>query len=199
MNYFKHKTALVDKKARIGKGTRIWAFTNVQAGAVIGRGCNICDGSFVEKGAVVGNNVTIKHHVAVFDGVTIEDDVFIGSNVAFINDRYPRSHRKDPWVLEKTIVQKGATIGSNAVILCGVTIGEYAVVGAGSVVTKDVPSFAVVCGNPAARRGYACRCGRKLDENLKCSCGCRYTKDELCIKFSSALLPTTKTSNSKAP
>ncbi|MBI5415333.1 MAG: N-acetyltransferase [Candidatus Omnitrophica bacterium] len=175
MNYFKHKTALVDKKARIGKGTRLWAFTNVKAGAVIGCNCNICDGSFVEGGAVIGDNVTIKHHVVVFDGVTLGDYVFVGSNVAFVNDRYPRSKKKD-WVLEKTAVGKGATIGSNAVVLCGVTIGEYAVVGAGSVVTKDVASFTVVYGNPASVKGYACRCGRKLDKNLRCACGKRHTR-----------------------
>lgn len=172
--YFRHTTALVEPGASIGEGCRLWAFTNIQAGAVIGRGCNICDGSFVEKGAVVGNHVTIKHHVAVFDGVTMEDDVFVGSNVAFINDRYPRSNRQDPWTLERTVVRRGATVGSNATILCGVTIGEYAVVGAGSVVTRDVASFAVVCGNPALPRGYACRCGRRLPGDWQCACGQRY-------------------------
>lgn len=171
MGYFKHEKALVHPEAGIGDETRIWAFANIQAGAVIGRGCNICDGSFVEKGAVVGNHVTIKHHVSVFDGVTIEDDVFVGSNIAFINDRYPRSHREDPWTLEKTLVKKGATLGSNAVVLCGITIGTYAVVGAGSVVTKDVPAHAIVVGNPAEFKGYACRCGRKLDQDLRCGCG----------------------------
>lgn len=176
-DYFQHKTALVDKKARIGKGTRIWAFTNVQAGAIVGSNCNICDGSFVEKGAVIGNNVTIKHHVAVFNGVTLEDHVFVGSNVAFINDRYPRS--KGDWVLEKTRVAQGASIGSNAVILCGLTVGQYAFVGAGSVVTKNVPPFTLVLGNPAVVKGYMCRCGRKLNRTLKCSCGRRYTKKEL--------------------
>ncbi len=174
MAYFKHAKAIVAKTARIGQGTRLWAFVNVQPGARIGKGCNICDGSFVEKGAVIGNNVTIKHHVAVFDGVVIEDDVFIGSNVAFINDRYPRSHRKDAWVMEKSVIRKGATVGSNAVILCGVTVGEYALVGAGSVVTRDVSAFTIVCGNPARRKGYACPCGRKLDGKLNCSCGHRY-------------------------
>lgn len=181
MNYFKHKTALVDKKARIGKGTRIWAFTNIQAGASIGEDCNICDGSFVEKGAVIGNHVTVKHHVAVFDGVTIEDDVFVGSNAAFINDRHPRGRRED-WVMEKTLIKKGASIGSNTTILCGVTVGEYAVVGAGSVVTKDVPAFAIVYGNPARLKGCACHCGRRLDKNLKCSCGKQYTKGELKVE-----------------
>ncbi len=175
MDYFKHKTALVDPKAQIGQGTRLWAFTNVQAGAVIGGHCNICDGSFVEKGAIVGNNVTIKHHVAVFEGVTIGDDVFVGSNVAFINNRYPRSKKKD-WILEKTLISKGATIGSNAVILCGVVIGQYAVVGAGSVVTKDVAPWTIAHGNPAVFRGYACRCGRKLNKNLRCPCGQYYSK-----------------------
>ncbi len=179
MSCFKHDKALVHSDAKIGDGTRIWAFTNIQSGAVIGGECNICDGSFVEKGAVIGDHVTVKHHVAVFDGVTIEDDVFVGSNVAFVNDRYPRSHREDEWTLERTLVKKGATLGSNSVILCGVTVGEYAVVGAGSVVTKDVPAHAIVFGNPAVKKGYSCRCGGKLDGDLKCVCGKQYiAKDQ---------------------
>jgi len=179
MNYFKHEQALVEKGAQVGEGTRLWAFTNIQTGAVIGRECNICDGSFVEKGAVIGDHVTVKHHVAVFDGVTIEDDVFVSSNVAFINDRHPRSHRIDQWALEKTVVKKGATLGSNSVILCGITIGEYAVIGAGSVVTKNVPAHTVVYGNPAKTEGYACRCGRRVNDSFKCACGSQYTlKDQ---------------------
>jgi len=174
MNYFKHDHALVDGKARIGDGTRIWAFTNIQAGAVIGKECNICDGSFVEQGAVVGDHVTLKHHVSVFNGVTIEDDVFVGSNVAFINDRHPRSHQEGEWTLEKTLIKKGASVGSNSTILCGVTVGEYAVVGAGSVITKSVPAHTIMCGNPAAPKGCACRCGLKLNNDLKCTCGKQY-------------------------
>ncbi|MBF0384951.1 MAG: N-acetyltransferase [Candidatus Omnitrophica bacterium] len=174
MGFFKHDRALVHPNAKIGDDTRIWANTNIQEGAVIGKGCNICDGTFVEKGAVIGNNVTVKHYVSVFDGVTIEDDVFIGSNIAFINDRYPRSNRKGRWVLEKTKVCKGATIGTNSVILCGITIGEYAFVGAGSVVTKTVPPFTIVVGNPAKAAGFACKCGRKLQAELKCACGLKY-------------------------
>ena len=162
MSFFKHEKATVHPDAKIGDGTRIWANTNIQAGAVIGKGCNICDGSFVEKGARVGDHVTIKHHVSVFDGVTLEDNVFVGSNIAFINDRYPRSHREDEWTLEKTLVKKGATLGANAVVLCGLTIGEYALVAAGAVVTKDVPPFTIVCGNPAKAKGFACICGRTL-------------------------------------
>jgi len=178
MDHFVHERAMVSDGAQIGAGTRIWAHTNIQADAVIGKECNICDGSFVEKGVVIGDHVTIKHHVAIFDGVTIKDDVFVGSNVVFINDRRPRSHRDDAWTLEKTVVGKGATLGSNSVILCGIAVGAYAVVGAGSVVTKDVPAHAVVRGNPARAQGFACQCGSKLDDDLACACGKTYTKNE---------------------
>lgn len=171
---FQHEKSLVGKKAQIGEKTRIWAFVNIQDGAVIGAGCNICDGCFIEKGAVIGNHVTLKNGIAVFDGIVLEDDVFCGANCAFINDRYPRSHRKDSWALEKTLVKKGATIGTNATILCGIVIGEYAVVGAGSVVTKDVAAHTIVVGNPAKVMGFACQCGRTLQDSLKCSCGLKY-------------------------
>jgi UDP-2-acetamido-3-amino-2,3-dideoxy-glucuronate N-acetyltransferase len=142
---------LVHPDAKVGEGTRVWAFTNIQAGAVVGEHCNICDGCYIEKGAVVGNHVTLKNHVCVWDGVTLEDDVFVGSGAAFINDRAPRSNRKDAWTLEKVLVKKGATIGANATIMCGVTIGEGAMVGAGAVVLKDVPAHTVVAGNPARK------------------------------------------------
>ncbi len=180
--FFRHKTALIGSKAKIGEGTRIWAFANIQDGAIIGKGCKICDCCFVEKGAVVGNYVTLKNGIAVFEGITLEDDVFCGTNTAFVNDRYPRSHRKDPWVLEKTVVKKGATIGSNATIMCGIVIGEYAVVGAGSVVTKNVPAHTVVAGSPAEFKGYACVCGKKLNDTLKCPCGCQYSLTEQGLK-----------------
>jgi UDP-2-acetamido-3-amino-2,3-dideoxy-glucuronate N-acetyltransferase len=172
--FFKHPKALVAPGAKIGSGTRIWAFSNIQKGAVIGKGCNICDGCFVERGAKIGNHVTIKNGVNIFEGVVLEDDVFCGMNTAFINDRYPRSHREDAWTLEGVLVKKGATLGSNATILCGITIGRYALVGAGSVVTRDVPDHAIVAGNPARPCGQACVCGRKLGVNLKCSCKREY-------------------------
>lgn len=175
MNYFKHDKAIVDDGATIGEGTRVWAFAHVQKGAQIGSGCNVGHGAYIEKGSVVGNHVTVKNNVSIFDGVTIEDDVFIGANIAFINDRFPRSHREDQWTLEKTLVRKGATLGAGAVIMCGVTIGQYALIGAGSVVTKNVPDHAIVVGNPAKFKGYACHCGRPLNQYYRCSCGRTYT------------------------
>lgn len=175
MNYYKHPTALISSSAKIGDNTRIWAFTNIQDDVIIGENCNICDACFVEKGVSIGAHVTLKNNVSVFEGITLEDDVFVGGNTSFINDRHPRSHRNDPWVLEKTLVKKGATIGSNATILCGITIGEYAFVAAGCVVTKDIPVHAIVVGNPAELKGYACCCGRKLNDNLICSCGLKYS------------------------
>jgi len=174
MNFFKHERAIVHPGAKIGEGTRIWANANILEGAVIGEHCNICDGCYAERGAVIGNHVTLKNGVAVFDGVTLAEDVFVGAGATFINDRNPRSHRVDAWVLEKTLVKKGATIGANATVMCGLTIGTYAVVGAGAVVTKNVPDHAIVIGNPARQAGYACRCGRKLSHALKCACGASY-------------------------
>lgn len=174
MSFFKHDRAIVHDGARIGEGTRIWANANIQEGAIIGKHCNICDGCYVEKGAIIGDHVTLKNGVAVFNGVTLEDDVFVGAGVAFINDRNPRSHRSDDWTLEKTLVQKGATIGANATVMCGITIGTYAVVGAGCVVVKNVPIYTIVVGNPARWAGYACRCGRTLSDELKCTCGASY-------------------------
>ncbi len=181
MSFFKHDQALVHPKAKIGDNTRIWAFANIQEGAVIGEHCNICDGCFVEGGAVIGNHVTMKNGVEVFNGIVIEDDVFLGAHTTFINDRYPRSNRKDAWTLEKTTVKKGVSIGANSTVLCGITLEEYSIVGAGSVVTKNVNPYTIVVGNPAKLIGYACQCGRKLNDDLKCTCGLAYSIEKFRI------------------
>jgi len=151
-DFFAHPNAIVESE-NIGKGTRIWAFAHVLPGAVIGEDCNLCDQTFVENDVTIGNRVTIKSGVQLWDGITIEDDVFIGPNATFTNDPFPRS-KQYPQNYSRTLIRKGASIGANATILPGVTIGKSAMVGAGAVVTKDIPPFAVVVGNPARITGY---------------------------------------------
>ena len=136
------------KSTNIGDNTNIWQFCVVFPEAKIGTGCNICANVLIENEVVVGNDVTVKSGVQLWDGVTLEDNVFVGPNVTFTNDLFPRSKNSD-WKLSKTVVKKGASIGANATILCGITIGENAMIGAGSVVTKDVPAGEVWVGNPA--------------------------------------------------
>jgi UDP-2-acetamido-3-amino-2,3-dideoxy-glucuronate N-acetyltransferase len=150
--YFKHPAALVETD-QVGEGTRIWAFAHLLPGAIVGGDCNICDHVFVENDVRIGHRVTIKSGVQLWDGVTLEDDVFVGPNVTFTNDPFPRS-RKRPLRFERTTVRRGASIGANATILPGLTIGRDAMVGAGAVVTFDVPAHAIVSGNPAQIRGY---------------------------------------------
>lgn len=144
---FFHHTAIIEFGSQIGIRSRIWAFTHILSGAVIGEDCNICDHVFIENDVSIGNRVTIKCGVQVWDGITLEDDVFVGPNSTFTNDIYPRS--KKPFLIQRTIVGRGATIGANATILCGIVIGAGAMIGAGAVVLDDVPSNAVVVGNPA--------------------------------------------------
>lgn len=151
-SYFKHSHALVESE-NIGADTRIWAFAHVLPGAHIGSNCNICDGVFIENDVRVGDDVTIKCGVQLWDGITIESGVFIGPNATFTNDRFPRSKQYSP-ELQRTTVKKGASIGANATILPGLTIGVNALIGAGSVVTRDVPDNAIVMGNPARISGY---------------------------------------------
>lgn len=157
----KHKTALVESD-QIGSGTRIWAFAHVMAGATIGRNCNIGDHCFIESGAVIGNDVTIKNGVSVWDKVTIKDGVFVGPNATLTNDLWPRSRNAD-WQARETIIEKGATIGANATILCGIRIGSYSMIGAGSVVTREIPDHALFYGNPAKLNGWVCICSAKLN------------------------------------
>ena len=153
--FFQHEKAIVES-ADIGEGTRIWAFAHVLPGAKIGRDCNVCDHTFIENDVIVGDRVTIKCGVQLWDGIRLENDVFVGPNATFTNDAHPRSkHHLSPDNRPKTIVKRGASIGANATILPGITIGERAMIGAGSVVTHNVPRDAVVTGNPAKIIGYA--------------------------------------------
>ena len=167
--YF-HPAALVETDD-VGPGTRIWAFAHVMPEVHIGSNCNVGDHAFLESGASIGNNVTIKNNVCIWMGITLEDDVFVGPNTAFTNDRNPRSPRMseaverytspDQWLLP-TVVERGASVGANATILPGVRIGRYSMIGAGALVTADVPPFALMIGSPARRVGDLCRCGQKL-------------------------------------
>ena len=152
MTWFCHEQAICESTF-IGDGTTIWPFSHILPGAIIGRDCNICENVFVEGEAVIGNRVTIKNGVQVWNGVTIADDAFVGPNVTFMNDKYPKS-KNNEFELLRTVIESGASIGGNATILPGVRVGQNAIVGAGSVVTKDVPPNALVVGNPAAIREF---------------------------------------------
>ncbi|AMM53558.1 acyltransferase [Pyrococcus kukulkanii] len=164
--YFVHPTAVVEEDVVVGEGTRIWHFAHIRKGAKIGKNCNIGKDVYIDVGVEIGNNVKIQNGVSVYRGVKVEDDVFLGPHMTFTNDLYPRSFNED-WEVVPTLVKKGASIGANATIVCGVTIGEYAMVGAGSVVTKDVPPFGLVYGNPARLKGFVCYCGRPLKEIVR--------------------------------
>ncbi|SDH58754.1 transferase hexapeptide (six repeat-containing protein) [Aneurinibacillus thermoaerophilus] len=172
---FVHPNAIVETK-KIGNNTRIWAFVHILPQAMIGDNCNICDHCFIENDVFIGNNVTVKSGIYIWDGVYIEDNVFLGPNVVFTNDVFPRS-KVYPESFGRTIVKKGASIGANSVIVAGNIIGEYAMVGAGSVVTRDIPDYALAYGNPARIKGYVCQCTSKLkfiDNQAVCQCGKRY-------------------------
>jgi UDP-2-acetamido-3-amino-2,3-dideoxy-glucuronate N-acetyltransferase len=155
---FVHSLAVVETKD-IGAGTRVWGFAHVMKDARVGENCNLCEQVFVESGAVIGNGVTVKNGISIWDRVEIEDDVFLGPGMIFTNDLRPRAFiKRGREHLVPTRVSRGATIGAGAVVICGVTIGPYAFVAAGAVVTRDVPAYGYVRGNPAKLAGYACRC-----------------------------------------
>ncbi len=162
MDYFVHESAYVDDGARIGKDSKIWHFAHVMSGAVIGERCNLGQNVVVMPGTRIGNNVKIQNNVSIYEGVVLEDDVFCGPSCVFTNVMHPRSHvsRKNEYL--PTLVRRGATIGANATVVCGTTIGEYAFIGAGAVVTADVPAFGLMVGVPARRVGWACQCGERL-------------------------------------
>jgi len=180
-NFYAHPHSIVETE-RIGGDTRIWAFAHILPGAEIGSNCNINDHTFIENDVIIGNNVTVKSGVYIWDGVTVHDNVFIGPNVTFTNDLKPRS-KQYPDKFLKTILEEWASIGANATIIAGNTIGKYAMVGAGSVVTSDIPNNTLWFGNPARFRGYICNCAEKLDDSLICpSCSKKYIMIDGMIK-----------------
>ena len=160
VEYFKHELAVVEDGADIGNGTKIWHFAHVRTGAKLGENVIVGKSSFVDTGVNIGSNVKIQNLVSVYHGVTIEDEVFVGPHAVFTNDLHPRAI--GDWQVAETLVKKGASIGANATIVCGTTLGSYCLVGAGSVVTKDVPDHALVVGNPARIIGWVCYCARKI-------------------------------------
>jgi len=171
-DYFSHETSVIDEGCKIGAGTKIWHFTHIMPDCVIGEKCNIGQNVVVSPGVMLGNNVKVQNNVSIYTGVTCEDDVFLGPSMVFTNIRNPRSAiiRKDQYAT--TLVKHGASIGANATIVCGITIGEFAFIGAGAVVVKDVPAYGLVLGNPARHIGWMSEYGHRLefDENGTAVC-----------------------------
>lgn len=199
---FIHPKALVESTS-LGSGTRVWAFAHVMKDAEIGSGCNIGDHVFIESHAKLGNNVTVKNGVSVWDGVVIEDDVFLGPGVALTNDPNPRAEIKKPreqWL--GTRIEKGATVGANATLLCGITIGPYAFIAAGAVVTSNVPAHALIVGVPGRAAGWMCRCATRLrvrgNEGRCPTCGRTYSKDVNGMREQSAKLRMSKNYSPKS-
>lgn len=176
--YFVHESSYVDDGCTIGEGTKIWHFSHIMKGCVIGEHCNIGQNVVISPGVVLGNGVKIQNNVSVYTGVVCEDGVFLGPSCVFTNVINPRAFIERKSEYRKTVIRRGASIGANVTIVCGHDIGRYALIGAGSVVTKDVPDYVLVYGNPARVHGYVCRCGKKLtfSESLAVcpACGKRY-------------------------
>ena len=172
MEYFAHETAVIDNGCTIGNGTKIWHFTHVMPNCKIGQNCNIGQNCVISPDVVLGNNVKIQNNVSVYTGVVCEDDVFLGPSMVFTNVTNPRSNVNRRGQYEKTLVKKGATIGANSTIVCGNTIGRFAFIGAGAVITKNIPDYALFVGNPGKQIGWMSEYGHKLnfDENGSAEC-----------------------------
>ena len=177
-NFYAHETAIVDEVVSIGNGTKIWHFSHIMSNCKIGENCNIGQNVVVSQGVVLGNNVKVQNNVSIYTGVSCDDDVFLGPSMVFTNVINPRSaiNRRDQYA--KTHVGRGASIGANATIVCGHDIGDYAFIGAGAVVTKNVPAFALVVGNPAKQIGWVGEYGHRLEFNEECIADCPESQQE---------------------
>ena len=175
MTYTVHSSAIVDHGAQIGDGSKIWHFSHVCSGAKLGKNCSLGQNVFIGNDVIIGNNVKIQNNVSVYDAIILEDDVFCGPSMVFTNVFNPRSHVVRKHEYRKTLVQKGATIGANATIICGAVIGCYAFIGAGSVIRANVKPYAIMVGVPARHTGWMCECGVKLTgvekNDMVCTCG----------------------------
>ena len=169
---YAHETAVIDQPCEIGEGTKIWHFAHVLAGARIGKGCNFGQNTMVAGGVEIGNNVKVQNNVAIYTGTTIEDDVFLGPSCVLTNVTNPRSQVKRRNLYEKTVIRRGATVGANATIVCGITLGRYCFISAGAVVTKNVPDYALIVGVPGRRKGWMSRHGHPLNPDSAGQCRC---------------------------
>ena len=178
MGYFAHETAVIDEGCEIGEGTKIWHFAHVMPNSIIGEGCNLGQNVVVSPRVKLGKNVKVQNNVSIYSGVICEDDVFLGPSMVFTNILNPRSAviRRDQYV--ETIVEKGASVGANSTIVCGNRIGQYALIGAGAVVTKDVPNYALLVGNPAKQIGWVSEYGHRLEFNKEGIAICPESKQE---------------------
>ena len=176
--FFVHPSSYVDDGATIGKGTKIWHFSHIMSNTSIGENCNIGQNVVAGPDVTIGNGCKIQNNVSLYKGVTLEDDVFCGPSMVFTNVFNPRAHIKRMDEARPTLVKRGASLGANCTLVCGITVGSYAFVGAGAVATKDIPDHALVYGNPAAVRGWVCECGEKLSSDLTCArCGKAYLQN----------------------
>jgi len=185
MNNFAHPTAVIDEGCEIGEGVKIWHFTHVMPGSKIGDGCNIGQNVVISPGVVLGKNVKVQNNVSIYEGVICEDDVFLGPSMVFTNVINPRSAIVRKHQYARTLVKKGATVGANATIICGNEIGEYAFIGAGAVVTKPVPAYALVVGNPARQIGWMSQFGQRLHFNGNGKAVCDESKEEYILENNS--------------
>jgi len=186
--YYAHETAVVDEGAEIGEGTKIWHFSHIAKGAKIGKGCKLGQNVYIAPGVIIGDNAKIQNNVSLYEGAVLEDNCFCGPSCVFTNIFNPRSAypRNAPEFFRKTLMREGSSIGANATIVCGVTLGRHAFVGAGSVVTRDVPDHGLVYGNPAKLRGWMCECGQKLEfagDGASCgACAKEYKKGKSTVE-----------------